>query len=96
MEVPDVYVAGETATEQFHDAIQNGLAETIVVGEARPEPATPRRQSKTLELRQRSGIRFGFLLLVGFVAVGTALAALYYRGEMGAVVDALDLFPSTR
>jgi hypothetical protein len=94
MEVPEIYADPETATSRRHPERPHRRDGG---GEARPELAPPPSQTAAPERKQSWAIRFGFLWLVALVAAGTALAALYYRGEMGAVAAALiDLFPSTR
>ena len=97
MEAPEVCVAPEAAPAGLPDAAQSRATETTVTGEMRPELAAPPSETEPSKPKERSSIRFGFLWLVVVVAVGTTLAALFYRNELGAVAAALvDLFPSTR
>ena len=94
---PMVSVAPKAAPAGLPDAVQSRPAETTVAGETRPELAAPPSETEPSKPKERSSIRFGFLWLVVVVAVGTTLAALFYRNELDAVAAALvDLFPSTR
>ena len=96
MEVPEVSVVPEAAPTGLPDAVQSRPAETTVAGETQPELGAPPSETKPSRPKERFSIRFGFLWLVVVVAVGTTLAALFYRNELDAVAAALlDLFPST-
>jgi hypothetical protein len=97
MEVPEVSVAPEAAPAGLSDAVQCRPAEATVARETRPELAAPPTETEPSKPKARSSVRFGFLWLVVVVAVGTTLAALFYRNELGAVAaSVLDLFPSWR
>jgi hypothetical protein len=97
MEVPEVSVAPEAAPAGLPDAVQSRPAEATGAGETRPELAAPASETEPSKPKENLSVRFGFLWLVVVVAVGTTLAALFYRNELCAVAaSVLDLFPSWR